>query len=297
MLPFTPFKGPEHQDFLLEGENPAALLIHGYPGTPFEMRPLADGLQAQGWTCRGLLLPGFGKQLESLPGRVWTEWLDAVSDALEDLGREHTPLLVVGHSLGAALAICAAASLPVDGLILLAPFWRSRTPLWTFLPLLKHLVPRVKPFKLMKTEMDDPKLRAMIQGFLPEVDLEAPQVQQAIREFILPVGMFDELRKLGMAAWRAAPGVRCQTWVLQGMQDDTVQPADTLRLARRFGGPAAWMEFPAGHELPFESSPVFPQVREAVLDIASQVLPGRQAGHLPGPGLSIPQSGSLHSRK
>jgi carboxylesterase len=270
-LPFTPFSAPEHRDFLLTGGAPAALLIHGYPGTPYEMRPLADALHAQGWTCRGVLLPGFGTQIESLPARKWTEWLDFTLDALDALRREHRPLLLIGHSMGAAVAICAAARAPVDGMVLLAPYWRNRGPLWAILPLLKRLLPHIRPFRLMKTEMDDPRLRAMIQSFLPELDLEDARVQQSVREFAVPLGMFDELRQLGLAAWRAAPQVRCRTWMLQGVRDDTVKLADTLRLARRFTDAGEVLELDAAHELPFENSPVLPQVRQAVLAYAGAV--------------------------
>ena len=279
-LPFTPFTAPEHQDFVLAGGKPAALLIHGYPGTPYEMRPLADALHAQGWTCRGLLLPGFGTQIESLPLRKWTEWRAACTAALRALSQAHAPLLVVGHSLGAAVALTAAESLAPDGMILLAPFWRTRGPLWTLLPVLKHILPRLTPFKLMKTEMDDPRLRGMIQSFLPELDLEDPLVQQAVREFVVPTGMFDELRLLGLAAWRSASRLDCPTWILQGSGDDTVHPADSRRLARRLGARTVVHELDAVHELPFETSPAFPLVRRLVLDAAARVL--GQAGQAVG---------------
>lgn len=272
MLPFTPFTAPEHQDFLLPGGRPAALLVHGYPGTPLEMRPLAEALNERGWTCRGILLPGFGRQIETLPQRRWTEWLSAVLEALSALRADHAPLLLVGHSMGAALALSAAARSQVDGLALLAPFWRNRGLLWAGLPVLKYLFPRLQPFRMMKTEVDDPKLRAMIQDFLPEVDLTDPQTRQAIRDFVVPVGMFDELRKAGAAGYRSAPKVRCPALVVQGTDDVTVHPEDTRRLARRLAGPVSRLEVRAAHELVFAASPSFPQVREAVLQFSGQML-------------------------
>jgi carboxylesterase len=272
MLPFTPFTAPEHQDFTLPGERPAALLVHGYPGTPYEMRPLAEALNERGWTCRGILLPGFGPQIETLPARRWTEWLEAVIDALASLRADHAPLLLIGHSMGGALALSAAARLRPDGLILLAPFWRNRGPLWAALPLLKHLFPRVQPFRVMKTEMDDPKLRAMIQDFLPEVDLNDPQTIAAIRDFVVPVSMFNELRKAGVAGYRAAPKVTCPILVIQGSQDVTVHPEDTRRLAQRLAGAVRRLEVRAAHELVFADSPAFPEVRQAVLQFADTVL-------------------------
>jgi carboxylesterase len=272
MLPFTPFTAPEHQDFIFSGGKPAVLLVHGYPGTPYEMRPLADALHERGWTCRGILLPGFGTQIETLPQRVWTEWRDAVVDALVTLKHEHAPILLVGHSMGAAVALTAAERVPVDGIVLLAPFWRNHGLVWVLLPALKYLVPRVKPFKMMKTELDDPRLRNEIQDFLPELDLEDPKTQQAIREFVVPVGMFDELRKVGAAGHRSAPEVACPVLIIQGMHDVTVHPKDTRKLTARFTGPVTRLEVQAEHELPFAASPSFPQVREAILEFACHFL-------------------------
>ncbi|MCX7608702.1 MAG: lysophospholipase [Anaerolineales bacterium] len=280
MLPFTPFTSPEHRDFTLisetalgrSGDRPAALLVHGYPGTPYEMRPLAEALYARGWTCRGILLPGFGAQIETLPQRRWTEWREAVIEALVALRRDHAPLLLIGHSMGGAVALTAAACLPVDGLILLAPYWRRRGVLWALLPVLKHLFPRVKPFHLMKTELDDPRLLNHIRDFLPEVDLTDPQTIASIRDFEVPVSMFDELRKIGMAGWHAAPKVACPTLIIQGSEDVTVHPEDTCRLAQRLRGPVRRLEVRAAHELVFAESSAFPQVREVVLEFAAQIL-------------------------
>jgi alpha-beta hydrolase superfamily lysophospholipase len=53
------FQGPEHLPFLWPGGQPAALLVHGFPGTPAEMRPLGEALHQAGWTAQGILLPGF----------------------------------------------------------------------------------------------------------------------------------------------------------------------------------------------------------------------------------------------
>ncbi len=271
MLPFTPFTAPEHQDFTLQGGRPAALLIHGYPGTPMEVHPLADALHERGWTCRGILLPGFGTQLETLPQRTWTEWRDAAIEALTTLKRDHSPVLLVGHSMGGAVALAAAERIPVDGLVLLAPYWRSRGILWAMLPVLKRLIPGVRPFKIMKTEMDDLRLRVEMQKFLPELDLDDPQTQQTLRDFVVPVGMFDELRKVGLAGYRAAAKMTCPTLVMQGTDDTTVHPGDTRRLVKRLAGAVTRFEVPGGHELVFSNSAVFPQVRDAVLRFADMV--------------------------
>jgi hypothetical protein len=64
-----PFDGCEHRSFLWQGSDCAALLIHGFPGTPAEMRPLGTVLKDAGWTVHGLMLPGLGADIESLDKR------------------------------------------------------------------------------------------------------------------------------------------------------------------------------------------------------------------------------------
>ena len=89
------FQGEHHADFLVECGKPAALLIHGFPGTPAEIRPLAPILNLAGWTTRGLFLPGFGAQIDSLVQRKSQEWIDAAVEALRSLQTQHFASLVV----------------------------------------------------------------------------------------------------------------------------------------------------------------------------------------------------------
>ena len=272
MFPYNPFTSPEHADFLLPGGKPAALLVHGFPGTPLEMRPLANALHAAGWTCRGLLLPGFGPDIESLPTRRAGEWRDAILDALTALGAEHAPLLLVGNSLGGALCLWAASRHPVDGLALLAPFWKLRGPLWASLPLLKRLFPRVRPFRRMKLDFTDPQMRKGMAQFMPGMDLDDQRVRQAVRDFILPVGMFDEIRRAGAAGYRGAARVRCPVLVLQGERDETVRPERTDRLVRRLAGTVTYRRVPAGHDLPFAEKPAYAEICAALLDCAASLV-------------------------
>lgn len=120
LLP-KPFNGSQHRSFLWKGRDSAALLIHGFPGTPAEMRPLGAVLHDAGWTVHGVMLPGLGADIETLDTRTSQDWSDTVRQAAEELGRRHTTVLLVGYSMGGALALHAAKERP-DGLVLLAPF-------------------------------------------------------------------------------------------------------------------------------------------------------------------------------
>jgi carboxylesterase len=118
-----PFDGSDHQSLFWQESDRAALLVHGFPGTPAEMHPLGTILKEAGWTVRGLMLPGLGADIEKLDQRTSRVWLDAVQQAIEELKRQHRVILLAGYSLGGALALNAALEQRPDGLVLLAPFW------------------------------------------------------------------------------------------------------------------------------------------------------------------------------
>lgn len=275
---FRAFQGVEHRPFYLEGGRPAALLVHGFPGTAAEMRPLGQVLHEAGWTAQGILLPGFGPDIGRLGERSAGDWLDAVQSAASDLGREHNPLLLVGNSMGAALALQAAATRPVDGLILLAPFWRlgGNRLLAALWPLFRRLVPQFKPFRLFKPDFSDARVRQSIREFLPGADLDDPVTRQAILDFNVPTRVIDQVLRSGQAGFDAAPDVAAPALILQGADDPVARPERTRALAARLSGACELQLFPAAHDLTQPGLPAWPDVREQVLAFAAQLAkPGR----------------------
>ncbi len=269
MLPVKAFQGEEHRPFTLSGGRPLAVLVHGFPGTPDEMRPLAHALHRAGWTVHVPLLPGFGADIESLPDRKLEDWRQAVIAAVIERQSHHAPVMLVGHSLGGALSIIAASQQPVDGLILLAPFYRIPHPLWTALPVLRIAFPQVKPFRLINLNFDDPETRAGIHNFMPDADLNDPQTQAAIKAFAIPVAMINQIRRAGMQAYRVAPQMRLPTLVIQGRQDELVRPTLTRRLIQRFDTHAGLLEVDGEHDLIRADRPAWHQIQSAVLDFAA----------------------------
>jgi carboxylesterase len=121
------FQDEKHQPELLAGGRPAAVLIHGFPGTPAKMRPLANLLNKHGWTTRSILLPGFGSQFGTLFSRSYQEWIEAVKTAVVEIQQTHRPILLIRYSMGGSVALNVAAETRPDGLILQAPFRRFAT--------------------------------------------------------------------------------------------------------------------------------------------------------------------------
>jgi carboxylesterase len=232
-----PFPGLEHQGFV-QGEGPAtAVLLHGFPGTPAEVRPLAAALVEIGWRVRVPLLPGFGPDYGTLRERRWTEWRDAVADALAAAAASGGPVLAVGFSMGAGLTMAALeAGAPADAVVLIAPFTRMGDRRAVLLPLLRHVVADVRPYE--HADFDDPSLRRELLEKLGDVDLDDPATRERVRnEVRVPTAALDELRRAARHAWRVAPRLSARpTLVVQGLQDPTAVPEATVALLRRLRG-------------------------------------------------------------
>lgn len=266
------FESEAYQPFTLRGGTSGALLIHGFPGTPAEVRPLGDALHRAGWTAHGPLLPGFGADITTLPQRSHREWLAAAQDAFAQVRRDNHPTLLVGHSMGGALALQVAAKAPPDGLILLAPFWTLDHALWRLLPALKFIIPEFKPFTLVRLDLDDPETRAAVRKFVPDVDLDDPAVRKAIREFAIPTHIGVQVRAAGVNGYRCAPRVGVRTLVIQGVQDTLVYPRYTKRLIARLAGHVDYHEVHAEHDLPIPTAPAWAQVERLVVEFAQALL-------------------------
>jgi len=276
------FQGPEHLPFLWPGGAPAALLVHGFPGTPAEMRPLGEALHKAGWTVQGLLLPGFGPQIATLDERRAGDWAAAVEEALCALKRDHSPILLVGYSMGAALAIGAAARATPDGLVLLAPFWWTGSPLQRALgALLRPLLPRsFRP--LRRADFANPQLRCFVANFFPQADLDNPQTQEDLRQIDVPLSIVNQVRITGRTAYDQAPGVETPLLIVQGKHDEIVRLRFTRRLMKRFPHSPRYLEVDADHDLVTPAHTDWPAIEQAVLDFAAS-LP-HAAGIEPNPG-------------
>jgi len=142
----------------------ACLLIHGFTGSPWDVRPLGDVLASRGYFVRGILLPGHGETPEALDGVSYLDWEGACESALLELSAYHQRF-VAGLSMGALLALIVAARHPdlATGLALLAPAMRFRSPLMALLRGTRRIpwLQWVRPYLEKKsTDIDDAEQRA-----------------------------------------------------------------------------------------------------------------------------------------
>jgi len=99
--------------------------VHGFTGSPYEMRYLGDALARTGATVRGVLLPGHGTSVDDLERTGWQDWASSVEREIDAMYRRCRSVAVVGQSLGGLLALHAAAHRPelVCVVSLAAPLW------------------------------------------------------------------------------------------------------------------------------------------------------------------------------
>lgn len=97
------------EPFALDGDDVGVLCVHGFTGTPYEMRYLGERLHRAGFTVRGLQLPGHGTSVDELDRTTWHDWSAAVDAEIDALARRCRRVAVVGQSLGGLLALHAAA--------------------------------------------------------------------------------------------------------------------------------------------------------------------------------------------
>lgn len=281
------YSTPEHQPFVLGNGPVGVLLIHGFPGTPAEMRPLGERLAGAGMTAYGLLLPGFGPEIARLGETDRHIWLEAAASAWQQVRQQHNTAILAGFSMGGALAVHLAVQQPPDQLVLLAPFWKMSGWQARLLPLIKYVYRSIAPFK--DADFSDPALRRQLANTMPHADLDDPEVQARIRKEVrLPTAVLDEVRRLGLSAYRHAARIDAPTLVVQGKQDETVTPAMSRRLVSQMQCQVTYQEVAAGHDLVKLNHAGSEQMLHAVLSFLPQ-LPVTNGKHRPTNG-KVPHS-------
>lgn len=127
-----------------EGAVPtAALLCHGFTGSPFSMAPLAADLAAAGVAAVVPRLPGHGTTWQQMAATGWEHWYAEVEAALLGLRARGAQVVVVGLSMGGALSLRLAQEHPGDvaALVLVNPAVLLTDPRLALLPVLARLSP------------------------------------------------------------------------------------------------------------------------------------------------------------
>lgn len=199
------------------------LLLHGFTGSPWEVRPLGESLADRGFRVRAPRLPGHGTVPEALLWVTWREWVDAAERELLAFPPGQR-VAVAGLSMGALLGLILAARHPdrVAGLALLAPAWQLSRWDGRLLRALRHFeLPALRGRWLTKDTMDleDPEARA-----------QAPVLPR------YPMARLFDLFTLQDVARESVPLVRVPALLLGAAHDHVVASEGLEELHRLLPG-------------------------------------------------------------
>ena len=112
----------EHvKPFFMDGKNKeeCILLIHGFTGSPADMKPLADYLNkdGEGYPVCGILLPGHGTKMEDMTQYNWKSWVRYAAAEWKKLQETYPKVSVIGLSMGGDIALCLASKYKVNRVV------------------------------------------------------------------------------------------------------------------------------------------------------------------------------------
>lgn len=133
-----PGAGSQHAPWHHRGDSalPAILLLHGFTGSPSSMRPLAESLIDTGATVSVPRLTGHGGTWRQLQRSGWDDWKTSAVTAFDALAADHDGVVVVGQSMGGALAFALGVERTPRAIVAVNPALFVDSPLAPLTPVL-----------------------------------------------------------------------------------------------------------------------------------------------------------------
>lgn len=112
------------EPFFFAGGPVGCLLVHGFTGTPKEMRWLGEYLADKGYTSLGVRLFGHTTQPEDMMRARWYDWIASVEDGYHLLRGVCDEVVILGLSMGGALSLLFASHNPVAGVVAMSTIYK-----------------------------------------------------------------------------------------------------------------------------------------------------------------------------
>ncbi|CAA7599677.1 Alpha/Beta hydrolase fold [Acididesulfobacillus acetoxydans] len=189
------------------------LLLHGFTGSPSEMRFLGEKLAAYGWTVNGIMLSGHGTTPEDMVRTGWKDWARDAEAGVRGLRRHCSRVAAIGLSMGGLLSVYLAEKGLVDAVIsmntpMVLQDWRAR------------LAGLAKPFV----------------HYVAKAEVSGRLAAERFAYGKIPLRPLDSLNKAVPGVRRKLGLVRCPVLVMQSRRDKTVSPRSADILWRGLSG-------------------------------------------------------------
>jgi carboxylesterase len=220
--------GAEPFSFPGTGET-GVLLVHGFTGSPFEMRPLGAHLAEGGVSSVGVLLRGHGTHPDDMLGCRYQDWLDDAQAGLDQLLQSNRRVFLAGLSMGGTITLNLAARHAEDeriaGVITMCAPLRLFDWRLSLVPILHRLI------------------RWHAWGKPDIKDTTAHERHVAYRQF--RTGTVTQLLRLMKETRTLLPRVRQPLLILQARTDNVVPPSNATLIHDRVGSMdkrLAWLD-------------------------------------------------------
>lgn len=195
------------EPFFFPGGPVGCILVHGFTGTPKEMRWMGEYLASQGHTVLGVRLFAHATKPEDMKRARWADWLASLEDAWYILSGVTEKIFVCGLSMGGILSLLFASRFPVHGVVAMS------TP--------EHL-PNDPRLGFIKT-------LSLFQPFTPKGEshwFDEAAHKDHISYSTDPTRSYAELRDMLKVMRESLPQVTAPTLLINSKNDQTVKPED-----------------------------------------------------------------------
>lgn len=179
------------------------LLIHGFTGGEHEVSPLAEYLEAQGYTVKMFTLQGHGGSKADLRSATRHDWINGAEFELKQLLTTYSKVHLIGFSTGALIAAHLVVKYPnqISSLTMLA------APVFP-----------LNPQQIVRTLAKWPMVRAYIRNF-----------------FVVPSRATREFYRMVSESFAVYPRIHIPVLIVQGDRDHLVKMKSATYLAQHLG--------------------------------------------------------------
>jgi carboxylesterase len=218
---------PDSQPFSIGNGDRGVLLVHGFTGSPFEMRLLGEALATRGFAVEGVKLAGHVGTTQELRQSTWHDWYRSAADGLDRLRQRvgGKRVGVAGLSMGGLVTLELARQRGGD----LAAICVMSAPLW--------LPPQAETFARVTARL--PLVRSVALPKLAGSDIRDPEMKRrngrAQGRAGMPLPALASLVELGAYLRDKLGDVKTPTLLMHAEHDHTVPYENMDAIANRLG--------------------------------------------------------------